>query len=95
MDEPSHRPPLRLVSQPPATGFIVDCNCGRRYLRGVVNEETVQLGHTVCICGLVLGAWNGKHRLVFEAEDDSTSGFQRPHLVNVPCAEPPETRALY
>ncbi len=61
MPEPTRFPERR--------GTIVDCLCGRRYFQRVVDEEISQEGHVLCDCGYVLGAWSGKHRLIFENEE--------------------------
>ena len=49
---------------------IHDCKCGLRYFKHRLEEAEYQEDAEYCTCGLVLGAWAGNYRLVFEPEDD-------------------------
>lgn len=50
-------------------GTIHDCACGLRYMRGVIELDTIEEARAHCACGAVLGEWNGAQRLVFDPED--------------------------
>lgn len=50
--------------------IIVECDaCARRYMRNVEALGEHEQGHGVCVCGAVLGAWDGRYRFDFEPED--------------------------
>jgi hypothetical protein len=49
---------------------IVDCACLRRYMRTEVRLDTPETSLARCVCGEVLGAWNGVLRLEYEPEED-------------------------
>ena len=50
-------------------GPIHDCQCGLRYMRSVIDLETLEHASLHCPCNALLGEWNGMQRLVFDAED--------------------------
>lgn len=52
------------------TNSIHDCPCGLRYWRRMIPEEDRHEGAQYCECGVVLGAWAGRYRLVFEPEEE-------------------------
>jgi hypothetical protein len=39
-------------------------------MRSAVQTTALEIGHKRCVCGNMLGAWNGRYRLVFEGEED-------------------------
>lgn len=55
---------------------IIDCDCGLRYMRSGEQTLTHEVGHQRCKCGEILGAWNGRYRLVFEGEEDDAPNTQ-------------------
>lgn len=48
---------------------IVDCACGRRYMRHALTLTVAEASDFRCTCGDVVASWNGVQRFVFEPED--------------------------
>jgi hypothetical protein len=53
----------------PLPGVVLDCACGLRYMRDVLELTAIESARAHCLCGRVLGEWQGLHRLVFEPEE--------------------------
>jgi hypothetical protein len=54
---------------PPAEALI-ECACGRRYMRTTVSRDAPEIGFELCRCERRLGQWSGLMRYEFEPESD-------------------------
>lgn len=59
--------------------FIVDCECGLRYIRTELRTTCREIGHVRCKCGRIIGSWSGARRLIFEPEE----GPAPEHIIDV------------
>jgi hypothetical protein len=53
-----------------ADEFVIECDCGRRYMRTSVPLDTPASGFERCLCEQKLGEWSGLVRYEFEPEND-------------------------
>lgn len=49
--------------------LLIECDCGRRYMRTTVSRDQLEIGFEDCPCARRLGEWNGLLRYQFEPED--------------------------
>jgi len=54
---------------------VLDCACGLRYMRDACELSVIESARAHCPCGRMLGEWQGRHRLVFEAEDPDSQAI--------------------
>ncbi len=49
---------------------LIECECGRRYMRTTVPSNDVEKGFELCRCERKLGEWSGLLRCEYEPEID-------------------------
>jgi hypothetical protein len=47
---------------------LILCQCDRRYAQTTTPRIEFEQGVEMCLCGRMLGAWDGRYRLHFEPE---------------------------
>jgi hypothetical protein len=54
----------------PTDTIIIECECGRRYMRTTVASDVTGSGFELCRCERKLGEWSGLLRYEYEPEID-------------------------
>jgi hypothetical protein len=49
---------------------LIECACGRRYMRTTIARDESEIGFELCRCERKLGQWSGLMRYEFEPETD-------------------------
>jgi hypothetical protein len=54
----------------PSEETLIECECGRRYMRATIPSDQIESGSEQCACQRTLGEWSGLLRYTFEPETD-------------------------
>lgn len=54
----------------PLEETLIECACGRRYMRTTVMRDQPEQAFELCLCDRKLGEWSGLQRYQFEPEQD-------------------------